>query len=166
MTPKRIQRRRTKGYRLPPEAVYVGRPTKYGNPIPWQGDWIMWAAVALGYRADAGGRRAASVALYRSWMTGQSVRRGDGSRNPWTIEYSSGATATSDEVISGLAALMVADRGPLPLPPPPDLEPLRGRDLVCWCPLCEAHADGLPLGVECADCPPCHADFLLVEANR
>jgi Domain of unknown function (DUF4326) len=30
--PKRIQRRRTKGWRMPEGAVYVGRPTKWGNP--------------------------------------------------------------------------------------------------------------------------------------
>lgn len=29
---KRIQRRRTKGWRMPEGAVYVGRPTKWGNP--------------------------------------------------------------------------------------------------------------------------------------
>lgn len=29
---KRIQRKRTKGYRLPDGAIYVGRPTKWGNP--------------------------------------------------------------------------------------------------------------------------------------
>lgn len=29
---KRIQRKRTKGFRLPPNAVYVGRPSKWGNP--------------------------------------------------------------------------------------------------------------------------------------
>lgn len=30
--PKRIQRRRTKGWRAPKGAIYVGRPTKWGNP--------------------------------------------------------------------------------------------------------------------------------------
>jgi hypothetical protein len=30
--PARIQRRRTKGWRAPEGAVYVGRPTRYGNP--------------------------------------------------------------------------------------------------------------------------------------
>ena len=30
--PKRIQRKRTKGWRMPSNAVYVGRPTKWGNP--------------------------------------------------------------------------------------------------------------------------------------
>lgn len=31
MKPRRIQRKRTKGWRMPEGAVYVGRPTKYGN---------------------------------------------------------------------------------------------------------------------------------------
>ena len=30
--PKRIQRKRTKGWKMPDGAVYVGRPTKWGNP--------------------------------------------------------------------------------------------------------------------------------------
>lgn len=30
--PKRIQMKRTKGWRKPEGAVYVGRPTKWGNP--------------------------------------------------------------------------------------------------------------------------------------
>jgi hypothetical protein len=29
---ERIQRKRTKGWRMPENAVYVGRPTKWGNP--------------------------------------------------------------------------------------------------------------------------------------
>lgn len=32
MTPKRIQRRRAKGWRMPEGAVYVGRPSRWGNP--------------------------------------------------------------------------------------------------------------------------------------
>lgn len=31
--PKRVQRQRTKGWRMPSNTVYVGRPTKYGNPF-------------------------------------------------------------------------------------------------------------------------------------
>lgn len=30
--PKRIQRKRTKGWRMPEGAVYVGRPSRWGNP--------------------------------------------------------------------------------------------------------------------------------------
>lgn len=31
--PVRIQRHRTKGWRMPEGAVYVGRPTRWGNPF-------------------------------------------------------------------------------------------------------------------------------------
>ena len=31
--PKRIQRKRTKGWKMPPNTVYVGRGTKWGNPF-------------------------------------------------------------------------------------------------------------------------------------
>jgi len=35
----RIQRKRTKGWRMPEGAVYVGRPTPWGNP--WKaGQWM------------------------------------------------------------------------------------------------------------------------------
>lgn len=30
--PRRIQRQRAKGWRMPPNAIYVGRPTYNGNP--------------------------------------------------------------------------------------------------------------------------------------
>jgi len=31
-SPRRIQRRRTRGWRMPDNTVYVGRPGKWGNP--------------------------------------------------------------------------------------------------------------------------------------
>ena len=31
-TPRRIHRQRTKGWRMPENTVFVGRPTKWGNP--------------------------------------------------------------------------------------------------------------------------------------
>ena len=34
--PERIQRRRTRGWRMPVRAVYVGRPTRWGNPFDWR----------------------------------------------------------------------------------------------------------------------------------
>ncbi len=33
MTPKRIQRKRTAGWRMPENTVYVGRPSRWGNPF-------------------------------------------------------------------------------------------------------------------------------------
>jgi hypothetical protein len=32
MTPQRIQRKRIRGWKMPDNTMYVGRPTKYGNP--------------------------------------------------------------------------------------------------------------------------------------
>lgn len=37
-TPKRIQRKRTKGWRMPEGAVYVGRPSRWGNCFSLSGD--------------------------------------------------------------------------------------------------------------------------------
>jgi len=37
---RRIQRKRTKGWRMPLNTVYVGRPTKWGNPYR-AGDWYI-----------------------------------------------------------------------------------------------------------------------------
>lgn len=56
--PVRIQRRRSKGWRMPEGAVYVGRPTKWGNPF------------GAGHsRMNASDRRDA-VDLFRGWVVG------------------------------------------------------------------------------------------------
>lgn len=46
--PKRIQRKRSKGWKMPANAVYVGRPTKWGNPFKVGDDGqtleeVLWA---------------------------------------------------------------------------------------------------------------------------
>ena len=40
--PERIQRKRTKGWRMPQDAIYVGRPSRWGN------DWTLADARAWG----------------------------------------------------------------------------------------------------------------------
>jgi hypothetical protein len=79
---------------MPDGAVYVGRPTKWGNP----------------FRVDIDGSAAACVDKYRKRIGGNVWT----SANKWDIK-----------------------------------ENLRGKDLVCWCPLDK----------------PCHADVLLEIAN-
>lgn len=32
--PRRLQRRRARGWRMPPFAIYVGRPSRWANPFP------------------------------------------------------------------------------------------------------------------------------------
>lgn len=53
MSPQRIQRKRTKGWRMPEGAIYVGRPGKWGNP------WSIreWAFL------DSGGGEARDLAV-------------------------------------------------------------------------------------------------------
>lgn len=50
--PKRIQRKRVKGWTMPPNTVYVGRPANWGNPFP------------LEVYGDQ------SIAVYRRWLLG------------------------------------------------------------------------------------------------
>ena len=40
------------------------------------------------------------------------------------------------------------------------LRPLKGKDLACWCKLCDKHREGKPLDEECPDCAPCHIDII------
>lgn len=37
---KRIQRKREKGWQMPKDAIYVGRPSKWGNPVKLEGDQL------------------------------------------------------------------------------------------------------------------------------
>lgn len=81
----RLQRKRTKGWKTPANAVYVGRPSVWANP----------------YAVEDHGQ-AVAVALFREYA----VRR-----LHWDPQW---------------------------------LEPLRGKDLLCWCPAEAAcHADVL-----------------------
>lgn len=50
--PKRIQRKRTKGWRMPEGAVYVGRPTAWGNR----------------FRIDEGFSRESVIREYREFL--------------------------------------------------------------------------------------------------
>jgi len=54
MSPRRIQRKRVKGWKAPEGAVYVGRPTRWGNPYP------AVTSVPNSY--------AVAVELYRGWL--------------------------------------------------------------------------------------------------
>jgi hypothetical protein len=55
---KRIQRKRTKGWKAPPNTVFVHRPLKWGNPFRFEEHGREWA-----------------VEQYRQWLL-----HGDGTR--------------------------------------------------------------------------------------
>jgi uncharacterized protein DUF4326 len=103
--PKRIQRKRTKGWKMPAGAVYVGRPTTWGNPF------------------KVGHRYAPTDSFYLHY--GQYLKDG---------------LVTSENCLVAFEAYC---RQPL-LANSDWLEPLRGKDLACWCNTAsECHADVL-----------------------
>lgn len=63
--PKRIQRKRTKGWRMPPNTVYVGRPTEFGNPLAL-GEWCNWNS-----KDYDGNTHEDCVNFYREWIMEQ-----------------------------------------------------------------------------------------------
>jgi hypothetical protein len=63
--PVRVQRKRTKGWKMPPGTVYVGRPTQFGNPFTpeqyWDAGYSGGFTVAMQHCVDA----------YRAWLEGR-----------------------------------------------------------------------------------------------
>ena len=157
---KRIQRRRTKGYRLPPDAVYVGRPTRWGNDAR-AGDCAecRWGQHDGEHRPMTA---ADAVEDYRiGWEAMTAAEASIGRMTPEEIRQTG---------VSGVQVDLFAD--------------IRGHDLACWCP--EACGEDVDLGWgefggpydPCAlprghaghhdpSAPTyCHADVLLELANR
>lgn len=115
MTPQRIQRRRQKGWRNPPGAIYVGRPSKWGNPF--RPDPVIDRVIEYVHDGGVhdGLREPIPVAYFRvaveGAISGELIRKPEYERWFWMAE---------------------------------NLHELCGRDLVCWCPLdVPCHADVL-----------------------
>lgn len=69
--PKRIQRQRTKGWRMPEGTVYVGRPSRWGNPFTT-------AALAIDYvDADDTELRRMATSDFRGLIEGRWGEEGD-----------------------------------------------------------------------------------------
>ena len=113
-TPRRIQRKRTKGWRRSKGTVYVGRATLWGNPFS-----IKWVEDNFDV-VDHEDARATAVEFHRYWLeTGDTV--------PYPRPVESAIFGERRERVLSLAA----DR-------------LAGKDLACWCPLDQpCHADVL-----------------------
>lgn len=114
--PERIRRRRTAGWRMPEGAVYVGRPSKWGNPIdlsdvsaqfPSLDDRQVAQLVVVDFE----------VLAKRGHLGCPNWRRVGGARGPIQWSYPS-----VEEIRAELA----------------------GKDLACWCELeMPCHADVL-----------------------
>lgn len=72
--PKRIQLRRTKGWKMPEGAVKVDRSTDHGNPYRVQREGNRWHVLAPGFRLRSthdskAAATAAAVDEFRRWIT-------------------------------------------------------------------------------------------------
>lgn len=71
--PKRIQLRRTKGWRKPDGAVVVARPSRFGNPFT-----MAAYAEAIGVPVPLGEARKVCVDAFRDWLSGDTWAAGSG----------------------------------------------------------------------------------------
>jgi hypothetical protein len=164
--PERIQRKRTPGYRMPPGAVYVGRPTKWGNPF--------------GYRTHTGLARVPGVCDPAAEWEYEGRISADGARHDYhhpdgRITVCNVRYMTRAEVVLMFRLALLGEDTPAMRSAFPSgrgkwlgrwvgegkdmhreyttVEDVRrelaGKDLACWCPLDQ----------------PCHADVYLEVAN-
>ena len=126
--PVRIQLRRTKGWRMPPNTVSVARPGKWGNPH----------AVCLDDIRDTG----------EEDENGEPIKQG-----PWLCKMQPDRLAgwwfeTEAEAVTKAVDLYRWRMTEAPMPACVELRSqlheLRGKNLACWCPLDQpCHADVL-----------------------
>ena len=103
---KRIQRKRTKGSKMPDNCKYVGRPTKFGNPFKLNDGMLLYKCI--------------NRKIF----------------DPWIIYDQSNFNWTNEKMLDLYELWItnrLTDK--IGLPKPPDIEELRGFDLACFCPL-------------------------------
>ena len=137
--PVRIQRKRTKGWKMPPNTVSVTRPGPWGNPFDFRRSEYCWAALSFGCRGDRLGRQEASVRAFRDWIAPPHGRQTLSFEEQPKLAGAAGELALGPAIKAGAAPSRESIR-----------EALRGKNLACWCALDQ----------------PCHADVLLELANQ
>lgn len=123
--PRRIQRQRTKGWRLPEGAVYVGRPTKWGNPFRRRGggaEAISTVALAMTLGLCEPELSTAAAVLRFAYQLGE----------------------VPDNLLPAVLIKVWGEDPELPFTAEDVRSELAGKDLVCWCPLGQpCHAETL-----------------------
>lgn len=129
-TPVRVQQRRTKGWRKPDNTVSVARSSRWGNP----------------FRVSAG------TVMGPGWSEVRAAPLGTAHRplNAYAV-YASHAPESGavDHAVDLFRTFATVTRRDHPAAYEAWIAPLRGKNLMCFCPLEQ----------------PCHADVLLAIAN-
>lgn len=145
--PRRIQRKRTKGWRMPEGAIYVGRPTVFGNPFHPPSD---------DRNKPRPSDRLRRVENFRLWLT-------DRRRSPW---FGREADEARSQLLTALPNLRGRDLACwCPVYKPCSYDGVGGHDFLwgpngatrAWCRLCRTDDQELRVA--------CHADVLLELAN-
>ncbi len=127
--PKRIQRKRTKGWRMPEGAVYVGRPTLWSNPFKLEQakGWPRWGGAPPWHIVGPDGR------LHFAEDDGKPIiGREAASRHDRRL-----AAGKAVELYVEVLRIFEPEEDEF-------WTPIVGRDLACWCPLTQpCHADVL-----------------------
>lgn len=145
--PRRVQQRRTAGWRKPENTVSVARPSKWGNPFRVGHAQVRMPSVDGSLDWEHEGRlhkRSGEQHVYMRHIDGKDV---------FTWHQVEDATPEQcvemfREYITGLSGHRLSDYGRVDRTQIVIAE-LRGKNLMCFCPLDQ----------------PCHADVLLEIAN-
>lgn len=149
--PERIQRQRIRGWRSPENTVYVGRPTKWGNPFAYHSRNALARVPALDGSPWEYEDRISAHGMQHNFF------HSDGRVTAHTIRY-----MTIPECVALYRQALVTPTAQLHLSWRPNwekaaswltvadaIEDLKGKNLSCYCKLTT----------------PCHADVLLELAN-
>jgi hypothetical protein len=144
MNPVRVQRKRTKGWRMPENTVYVGRGTIWGNPFVLNDRSGLAREPAIhnqGKSWEYEGRVSAAGTRHDYFHS-------SGKITPVTVRY-----MTREELVLCYRSYVTGGEWPCDWKrhdKSPDIRAnLAGKNLACWCRLDQ----------------PCHADVLLEIAN-
>lgn len=147
LPPFRVRRMRTKGWRMPDNTVYVGRPTIFGNPYRFR----TYMGLARVPAIDG------SPWEWENRISGPDTRHDchhpDGTITIHNIRYMTRAETVETfrtALLTPKPWLRLWHRGRGPVTVDDVRRELAGKNLACWCPLTE----------------PCHADVLLEVANE
>ncbi len=155
MSPQRIQRQRTKGWRMPEGAIYVGRQTVWGNPFGPLGTPYGLVRTGpqhlerFGRSWDYEGRISAHGTQHNMWFSADDIVITH-------VRYATRAELvelfrlTLTDPTPGMRMAYPSNGGRFMKVTVDDIRvQLEGHDLACFCPPYE----------------PCHADVLLELAN-